>query len=188
MPFFILAGYGFYLIYSLTLDVNRLSQNVTSMTRTMDHTMNRIAQTMDTIANEMIAINVATERMSNTTQAMSDKMSNVANAAQSMAVSTDNMRYDLRRINNSVSGPMEMVSTFMPFAQASNPPPTPVMFQHPPAYPYGQVVGYHYPYAGAVRVAAPTSVAVISTDTREHSTSAPSGSPDVAVASTNDAH
>ncbi len=123
VAFFILAGYGFYLIYSLTKDVNGLARNVMTMTETMEVTMHSIARTMTDISERMTSIHAATETMSQSTQRMTDQMNAVAVSAQSMAVSTDNMRYDLRHLNNSVSGPIDMVTSFMPFSRMVNPPP-----------------------------------------------------------------
>jgi methyl-accepting chemotaxis protein len=121
IAFFILAAYGFYLIYSLTKDVSHLASDVSTMSESITRNMDVIANTMGSISGRMDNINNSTEMMANTAQ-------NMAYSTQHMANSTDNMRYDLRRLNNAVSGPMDFMNNFMPGSRTINPPPGPPMY------------------------------------------------------------
>ena len=128
IAFFILAAYGFYLIYSLTKDVSKLTVDVSSMTESINRNMDIIAASMGDITGKMSNINSSTESMAQTAQDM-------ATSTQYMANSTDNMRYDLRRLNNSISGPMDAMNNFFPGGgKARNPRPVPPMY-YPPRYP-----------------------------------------------------
>lgn len=126
VAFFILAAYGFYLIYSLTKDVSQLTVDVSSMSESINRNMDIIAASMSDITGRMSDINSSTESMAHTAQ-------NMANSTQNMANSTDNMRYDIRRLNNSISGPMDAMGKFFPGGKKRiNPPPS----YYLPQYPY----------------------------------------------------
>lgn len=127
IAFFILAAYGFYLIYSLTKDVSHLTVDVSTMSESINRNMDIIANSMSEITGRMTDINTSTESMAQTAQ-------NMANSTQYMANSTDNMRYDIRRLNNSIAGPMDAMTTFFPGGKARNPRPAPPMY-YPPTYP-----------------------------------------------------
>lgn len=132
VAFFILAAYGFYLIYSLTKDVSQLAVDVNSMSISIDKNMGIIAGAMGDITGRMADINSSTEVMATTAQ-------NMADSTQHMAQSTDNMRYDVRRLNNAISGPMDAIGSFFPGGRkARNPPPIyfPPTYQLPPNYQY----------------------------------------------------
>jgi len=132
VAFFILAAYGFYLIYSLTKDVSQLAVDVNTMALSVDKNMGIIAGAMGDITGRMADINSSTEIMASTAQ-------NMADSTQQMAQSTDNMRYDVRRLNNSISGPMDAIGSFFPGGRKTrNPPPIyyPPAYQMPPNYQY----------------------------------------------------
>lgn len=133
IAFFILAAYGFFLIYSLTKDVSKLAVDVNSMSISIDKNMEIIATSMGDITGRMSDINSSTELMAVTAQ-------NMADSTQHMATSTDNMRYDVRRLNNSISGPMDAIGSFFPGGRKIRNPPPPVYyppaFQMPPNYQY----------------------------------------------------
>lgn len=125
IAFFILAAYGFYLIYSLTKDVSQLTVDVNSMSQSINKNMDIIAASMSDITGRMTDINSSTESMALNAQ-------NMANSTQHMANSTDNMRYDIRRMNNTIAGPMSPFTSFFP-GKKRNPPPVPPMY-YPPQY------------------------------------------------------
>lgn len=97
IAFIILAGYGFFLIYSLTMDASRIADN-----------MNNIAVQMDSISKNMVV-------MTQTVDSQSASMQEMVHHMRGMNVSMNQMRYDFSVLNNSVSRPMSFMNTFMPW-------------------------------------------------------------------------
>ncbi len=95
--FIILAGYGFFLIYSLSRDAHEISEQMITMTRQMEsisQNMVIIAQTMDgqTATMKEMAVNM-----------------------RGMNASMNQMRYDMSIMNQNVSRPMSFMNSFMPW-------------------------------------------------------------------------
>ncbi len=88
--FILLAGYGFYLIYSLTQDAHRMAKN-----------MEDISKNMVVISESMITVSQNTD---NQTAAM-----------HGINVSMNQMRQDMAMMNHSVSRPMNKMNSFMPW-------------------------------------------------------------------------
>lgn len=95
--FIILAGYGFFLIYSLSQDAHAISEQMITMSRQME----TISQNMVIIAQTMDAQN----------RTMADMAFNV----RGMNASINQMRYDMSIMNQSVSRPMSFMNSFMPW-------------------------------------------------------------------------
>lgn len=95
--FIILAGYGFFLIYSLTMDAERIAEN-----------MNQISIQMDSISKNMVV-------MTQTVDSQSAAMNEMVVHMRGMNMSMNQMRYDFSIMNNSVSRPMSFMNTFMPW-------------------------------------------------------------------------
>ena len=95
--FIILAGYGFFLIYSLTMDASRISDD-----------MSKIAIQMDSISKNMVV-------MTQTVDSQSAAMNEMVVHMRGMNMSMNQMRYDFSVLNNSVSRPMSFMNTFMPW-------------------------------------------------------------------------
>jgi len=95
--FILLAGYGFYLIYSLTQDAHQMAKN-----------MQDISNNMIVVSESMIAVSQNTNRQ---TAAMQDIVANM----QNMNVSMNQMQRDMSVMNYSVSRPMNKINRFMPW-------------------------------------------------------------------------
>ena len=95
--FILLAGYGFYLIYSLTQDAHRIAQN-----------MEQISNNMMVVSQRMEEVSVNTGQQ---TLAMNEIVSNMHN----MNVSMNQMRHDMSVMNYNVSRPMSKINSFMPW-------------------------------------------------------------------------
>ena len=95
--FIILAGYGFYLIYSLTQDAHRISEN------------------MELISNNMLVVAQRMETVSNNTDQQSAAMRDMVVNMHNMNVSMSQMRHDMSVMNYSVSRPMNKLNSFMPW-------------------------------------------------------------------------
>jgi len=123
--FILLAGYGFFLIYSLTKDVHFLAVSVDSnMTvmasnfQSVSDNMNQMALNIHTMATNLQSIdrNVGTlEPMLTSISSMDSSMDSMEQAIKSITVSTHNMRSDMAVMNQSVSRPMSFMNSFLPW-------------------------------------------------------------------------
>lgn len=95
--FIILAGYGFYLIYSLTQDAHAIAEDMT-----------QISRQMETVSRNMVLM---TQLMDNQSSAMNEMVVSM----RGMNVSMNQMRYDMSIMNQSVSRPMSFMNSFMPW-------------------------------------------------------------------------
>jgi len=104
VAFMILAGYGFFLIYSLTNDASRIADNMNEMTQSME----KITLHMDAMSKNMVL-------MTQTVDSQSSSMKEMTHHMRGMNLSMNQMRYDMSVMNNSVSRPMSFMNTFMPW-------------------------------------------------------------------------
>ena len=88
--FILLAGYGFFLIYSLTQDAHQMAKN-----------MQDISKNMVVISESMLVVSKNTD---NQTAAM-----------HGINASMNQMRQDMAMMNHSVSRPMNKMNSFMPW-------------------------------------------------------------------------
>lgn len=121
--FILLAGYGFYLIQSLTTDVHRL----TNIIADMEHS---VSSNMTSMSGNMQAMSQQIQGMSNDTKIMSSQMAGMVLSAQqmsndlqemnatthNMAVSTYHMQGDMRYMSRNVSKPFKFMNRFIPFS------------------------------------------------------------------------
>lgn len=145
VAFIILSAYGFYLVQSLTSDVNKLTDTITDMYQSVDANMGKISTTMGTMNEQMTHLVASTHQMTNniidmngSTQNMAGNIQQMNASTQNMAASTYNMQRDMWTMNKNISGPMKMFNKFSPFGSDTNAPyvvPPPVVT----AIPY-----YHY--------------------------------------------
>lgn len=102
--FILLAAYGFFLIYSLTEDVGRVADDMTSINKNMQHVVGH----MESVSKNMV---IMTHTMDSQTIAMKEMNVHVRN----MSVSVNQMRHEVAVMNNSVSRPMQFMNSFMPW-------------------------------------------------------------------------
>lgn len=95
--FILLAGYGFYLIYSLTQDAHHMAKN-----------MQDISNNMVVISERMASVSLNTDKQ---VAAMHEMVINMHN----MNVSMNQMRQDMSIMNYNVSRPMNKINKFMPW-------------------------------------------------------------------------
>jgi hypothetical protein len=127
IAFFILSAFGFYLIYSLTSDVNRMADTIMHMSGSIDSNMSSISGTMVHMSGTMDNLNSSTESMStnvgkmkNTTVEMSDTISGIRPAIYDMAASTNNMQRDFWSMNKNISTPLGFMNSFLPFGESNS--------------------------------------------------------------------
>ena len=118
VAFVILAAYGFYLVYSLTVDVTRVANQMEQVTVSMT----KVAESMNTVSSSMLQVAQRMENMTESVHAqettMKEMVANMQNMNRSMQYITGNMssiRQDMAVMNHSVSRPMSMINSFMPW-------------------------------------------------------------------------
>jgi hypothetical protein len=137
VAFFILSAFGFFLIYSLTSDVNRMADTIVHMSQSVDDNMTSISGTMNHMSGTMDTLGTSTEKMSNnvgkmtaTTNEMSGAISGMKPAIYDMAASTNNMQRDFWSLNKNISTPLSFMNNFLPWKDDQSLPfqgsPTPL--------------------------------------------------------------
>jgi len=130
VAFVVLAVYGFWLITSLTRDVNRLVIEMSAMTRTIDREMvvmatkmGDIDERMATISDSMVMMNRNVGSMTRDLSSMNANIRSMAGDTTTMAGSTLNMQRDMWSLNRNVSGPFNMMNMFNPMGGNQGPFP-----------------------------------------------------------------
>ena len=102
--FILLAGYGFFLIYSLTKDISRVADDMSQITKSMQ----QVSKQMDSVSMNMVV-------MTQTLDSQLVSMNSMVYHVSGMNHSINQMRYDVSVLNNNVSRPMSFMNTFMPW-------------------------------------------------------------------------
>jgi len=158
VAFIILASFGFYLIFSLTSDVNRMADTITHMSDSIDRNMNSISGTMGHMSVKMNSLADSTQTMStdvgsmsknvgsmtDNTVAMVKSISGLRAATYDMAASTNHMQQDMWSLNKNISTPLSFMNNFLPWKndqtlpfQGSTRPLPPSYFAVPAQQPLG---------------------------------------------------
>jgi len=101
--FILLAAYGFFLIYSLTSDVSKISKDMHQITISMQ----KVGLNMDAVSRNMVI-------MTQTIDSQSHSMHEMVTHMRGMNMSMNQMRYDMSTLNNNVSRPMSYMNSFLP--------------------------------------------------------------------------
>lgn len=123
--FILLAGYGFFLIYSLTSDMKTIAR---SLDPDMGLHMTSFDQSMQSITSNVDNMTSRIEDMSSEMNSISKKMNNLSTmepilfqiarinqSVGSMSGNFDLMRHDMATMNRNISKPMLMMNSFMPW-------------------------------------------------------------------------
>jgi len=118
LAFMILAGYGFYLIYSLTSDVGK----VTEQMKVVSSSMLTISGDIHTMSNSVVNMNLSVQGMQQTLakqltemQKFNTSMNEMNHSVRIMSASMNQMRLDMGMMNRNVSRPMNFMNSFMPW-------------------------------------------------------------------------
>ena len=131
LAFVVLAGYGFFLIYTLSKDISTLAQgmdpemgkhlshisesviylseNVRTMTRRVYH----MSESVETMADRMVSLEHL-EPMLNNMQGMNQSMGSMNRSIGAMTMSMDTMRVDMGDMSHSMR-PMGRMNNIMPW-------------------------------------------------------------------------
>ena len=147
IAFVVLAGYGFYMVRSLTADVNRLAQTIVDMNQTIRENLGGISENMSAMSGHMVNMVVSANKISEHVAQMDGSVAQMGGDMQQMNLSTQNMAYstynmqqDMWSMNKNVSKPFRMMGQFMPFgggdsrSRIASPPPA--AYYYPPGSQY----------------------------------------------------
>ena len=123
--FILLAGYGFYLVYSLTRDVHYLAISVDSNMTVMASNFQSVADNMNHMTANIrmvsstlseISTKVSTlEPMLTNMSSMDKSMDSMDRAIKAMTLTTHYMGGDIHSMNRNVARPMSFMNSFMPW-------------------------------------------------------------------------
>ncbi|OOZ40778.1 hypothetical protein BOW53_06580 [Solemya pervernicosa gill symbiont] len=111
IAFVILAGYGFYLIYSLTRDVQTVAANMNAIS----NNMKVVTVHMQAVSDNMHEIRGTIDRQANSMDDVVTHMSQMNHTMRLMTGSVDLMRRDIGSMNYNVSKPMNFMNNFVPW-------------------------------------------------------------------------
>ena len=121
LAFIVLASYGFYLIYNLTGDVNRLAYSMEAVVLSVNDVaanMNSVSGNVARISGnlDMIAGDIKTG--SSDMGSLVGKMDNINHSVNVMSLPMYQIRDDMGRMNSNIhdaTGPMQVVGGMFPF-------------------------------------------------------------------------
>jgi len=155
VAFFILAAFGFYLIFSLTSDVRRMANTFVHMSGSIETNMDTISGTMGHMSEKMDILADSTSTMSTNVGSMTDNTVEMVNsigglrtATYDMAASTNNMQRDMWSLNKNISTPLSFMNNFLPWKDSQSLPfqgsrrPLPQSFFAYPAMRQAPPTGY----------------------------------------------
>ena len=129
VAFFILSAFGFFLIYSLTSDVNRMADTIAHMSGSLDNNMSSISGDMNHMSSKMDNLVDSTTSMSGNltdmTQNTSEMVTSIGGmrtATYDMAASTNNMQRDMWSMNKNISTPLSFMNNFLPWKDSQSMP------------------------------------------------------------------
>lgn len=123
--FIILAVYGFYLIFSLTSDVDK----VVGKMNIISDNMVRISENIGRMSGSVVTMSASVEEMTKSVVSMDGELSlqlvemqqlnknfsDMNRSVHIMTVAVNQMRHDMSILNNNVSRPMNFMNSFMPW-------------------------------------------------------------------------
>jgi len=126
VAFFILAAFGFYLIYGMLQRMEDLSENVYRMTEVIQESMPSMNKSMGTMSTDMQQMSsVIQENIPNLDKniaVMSKDMKNMSYSTSSMASMTQNLSHNVWELNKNVSKPLSMMNKMIPWSQQGTAP------------------------------------------------------------------
>ena len=116
--FIILAIYGFYLIYSLTSDVSKVTRDMHLITESMGEIatgMGNVSENMRLVSDSMQAVSRDMGSQLNALNQMVVQMNAMNQTASQISGAVNMIRNDMGMLNHSVSRPARLVTRFMPW-------------------------------------------------------------------------
>ena len=128
LAFIILAAYGFYLIYKLTNDVDRITNHFETVAQTMVMVSQEMTEVtghlrdvngnMSAITDNMVAMTKVISSQDTSMQSMIASMERMNYNMGNMSMTMHQMRYDTASMGHNLqntTGPMRFMNSFMPW-------------------------------------------------------------------------
>lgn len=121
LAFIILAAYGFFLIYKLTNDVDRISNQFERIATSMVNVskqMGKVSASMSSVNQSMIVITREVSSQNEVMQAMLISMDHMNQSMDTMSMTMYQMRHDTASMGHNfqnATGPMRFMNNFMPW-------------------------------------------------------------------------
>ncbi len=118
IAFIILAGYGFFLIYSLTSNVTRVTDymaDVTENMATVSEDMRQVSQQMATMSTNIGSMSGDTDELTQSINNMNQQIYTMNQNIAIMTGSINRMGADMGQLNYNVGRPAEFMDDFMPW-------------------------------------------------------------------------
>jgi uncharacterized protein YoxC len=121
LAFIVLAAYGFYLIYTLTGDVNRLAHSMETMVVSVNDMATDMSAVSGNVANISGNLNSIATDVNTGSSDMSNllvRMDNINRSVGVMTVPMYQIRHDMGRMSHNIhdaTGPMQMMGGVFPF-------------------------------------------------------------------------
>ena len=118
IAFIVLASYGFFLIYTLTTDVNRVATSMESMVGNMDDVVTHMHVVSANVSNMSTNLASIATNVDGKADSMLVSMDNLNKSLNVMTVPMYQIRQDMVRMNenmHNVAGPMRMMGGMFPF-------------------------------------------------------------------------
>ncbi len=116
--FILLAGYGFYLVYSLAKDVHYLAISVDTNMTVLAGNMQSVSDNMGQLTrhvNDMNQTIASIDRSVGTLDPMLSNIQQMGRSMESMSWATNNMRGDMSVLNQNIGRPMSFMNNVMPW-------------------------------------------------------------------------
>jgi hypothetical protein len=123
--FIVLAGYGFFLVYSLTGDMNKMARaidpDMADHMATMSASVAVLSEQVQVMTGEVQTmtskVTYMSDQMDNMDylRAMHDRMLAMDSSMRSLSATTDMIRHDMTRMSQNVSRPMSIMNTMLPW-------------------------------------------------------------------------
>lgn len=120
--FVLLAGYGFYLIQSVTTDIDNMSASVVRMNESVSRNIKNMAIRSQVIARDMDKMIDNISTMSLSLQSMSGNMGHMTATATELQIpmydlnlSTRHIQHNMGNLNDNLDKPLGMFNQFIPW-------------------------------------------------------------------------
>ena len=143
IAFFMLSGFGFYLIWGMLVRMQALSEDIDRMTEVMIKSLPVMERAVDRMSSRMELVGADLDKMTRDVQNLSativqvmpnlehrindmaTHISHMSYSTAAMASTTDSMSRNMWEMNRNISKPMSFMSDMMPWQRNTSMPPPP---------------------------------------------------------------
>lgn len=120
IAFTILSAYGFYLVSTLTKDVAHMANAVETINQSVGKNMDIISNNTRKMSNHMDGLVTSMHGMNTNVSYLALTMHRMSQNIGKMSLYTGHMQQDLWSLNKSISKPLSLFNTFIPWSDNTN--------------------------------------------------------------------